>query len=138
MFDIFQKIPLFHRANSSRSAGQTGEVLVTKYLKKHGYTILARNWVNSRGYRVGEIDIVAREGKEIIFVEVKTRRYEGKNMLPPEMFVDAKKMGRLQKIASRYRMETKNNSTRYRFDVVSVVLYGDGSADIKHLKNIFL
>ncbi len=93
--------------------GKKGEDLVAKYLKKQGYTLLKRN------YRTpfGEADIVAREGEEIVFVEVKTRETEDYGL--PSEAVGEDKRRRYRKIAQYYGLETCEEPNA-RFDVAEV------------------
>jgi hypothetical protein len=63
-------VPSRSPAEYKRQLGRRGEDLATAYLRQQGYVILARNW----RCPVGEIDIVAREGEILAFVEVRTRR----------------------------------------------------------------
>lgn len=135
MFQLFfQK-----RLGNSYKWGRKGEDVAVQFLKKLNYRILERNYVNKKGYRVGEIDIVAQEGKEIVFVEVKTRKRLGEYDIPPEMFVDKYKMRHLQQSSFCYLKENKRIEEKYRFDVIGVTYYGKGeSVQIRHLKNVFL
>ncbi len=59
-----------------KSLGRAGEDLAADYYRQLGYKILAENYVFRRGTQMGEIDLVARKGPELVFVEVKTRRGE--------------------------------------------------------------
>jgi putative endonuclease len=121
--------------------GQIGEETAAKYLKKMGYKILDRNWKNPFGYRLGEIDIIAREKKEIIFVEVKTRAADNCNQLNvlPEEQINRSKLHKLERIASCYLNVKRLKSFPYRFDAVSVWLDSDyKQAKIKHIKSIFI
>ncbi len=126
------------KLGNSHKWGQKGEDIAEQFLKKLGYRILERNYVNKRGYRVGEIDIIAQDEQEIVFVEVKTRKRLGKYDLPPEMFVDVHKIAHLQQSSFRYLTENKKMGEKYRFDVIGITYEKGRSVDIKHLKNIFL
>jgi len=121
--------------------GKIGEEKAARYLKKQGYKILGRNWKNSFGYRLGEIDIIAKDKKEIVFVEVKTRvadDHELLNILPEEQITQPK-LHKLDRIAVCYLNSQKLRSCPYRFDAVSVWLDSDlKQAKIKHLKSIFI
>ncbi len=106
--------------------GNKGEGLVVKYLKKQGYTLLKRN------YRTpfGEADIIAKEGEEIVFIEVKTRTTDGYGL--PSEAVGRGKQRRYYQIAKCYWLET-GEEPNARFDVAEV--YADGR--IEHIKNAF-
>ncbi len=106
--------------------GKQGEALVAKYLKKQGCKILKTN------YRTpfGEADIVARDGDEIAFVEVKTRLTDSYGL--PSEAVGADKQKRYKKIAACYWLEIKEEPNA-RFDVAEV--YADGR--IEYYKNAF-
>jgi putative endonuclease len=77
-----------------------GEDAAAAYLERVGLTIEARNW----RCQVGEIDIVARDGAEIVFVEVKTRRSERAGTA--EEAVSAAKQRRVGRLAQAYLRET--------------------------------
>ncbi len=106
--------------------GAKGERLVVKHLKKQGYTLLERN------YRTpfGEADLIALDGEEVVFVEVKTRTTDEYGL--PSEAVNAEKRRRYRKIAQWYWKQT-GEEPNARFDVAEV--YADGR--IEHLKNAF-
>ena len=106
--------------------GKKGERLVVDYLKNLGYKILHTN------YRTpfGEADIIAKEGDEIVFVEVKTRSND-KYGTPAESVVKSKRQT-YTKIARFYWLKT-GEEPNARFDVAEV--YSDGT--IEYLKNAF-
>ncbi|MBS3732898.1 MAG: YraN family protein [Desulfobacterales bacterium] len=97
-----------------RQFGQLGESLAVRHLKKNGYRILARNYRN----RFGEIDIIARHGKTLVFVEVKARA--SKNYGPSKAAVDRAKQKKISMVALGYLKQTRNTGAKARFDVVCV------------------
>ena len=120
------------------SLGRYGEWEAARFLKKNGYAILSRNYINKKGYRSGEIDIVAQEGETIVFVEVKTRMRASSGDLPPETAITKKKMKHLERCAYRYLREKRVLEKQYRFDAVSVMYTRNGEKEIRHLQNIFV
>ena len=95
--------------------GQFGEEIAKKYLKKKGYKILEQNVKN----KFGEIDIVAKDKKELVFVEVRTKT--GDIYGSPEDSLTKNKLFRLRQNAIGY--VAKNNWKRdYRIDAVCIVL----------------
>jgi putative endonuclease len=92
--------------------------------------ILCRNYRFERG----EIDVVAEDGRELVFVEVKTRRT--KSYGEPEEAVNAKKQAQLRKVAEGYLFEHRIDDRPCRFDVVAIFFH-NGKAEIKHFKNAF-
>lgn len=121
-----------------KSLGQIGEDAAAKYLKKKGYKIIERNFKNKTGRQVGEIDIVAKKNKEIVFVEVKTRILEEKTLLPEEN-ITSRKLKRLARAANIYIKIKKLWDCPFHFDAISV-LYDDENkkAQVRHLENIFI
>lgn len=119
--------------------GFLGEKVAEKYLKDKGYEILDRNFQNTSGRRLGEIDIIARDAKEneIVFVEVKTREYEKFKDTLPEENITYFKIRKLDKIAQAY-LRTKNlEDNAYRFDAISVWLdKKNKKAKVKHIKSL--
>lgn len=120
------------------AAGSLGEELGCRYLKQKGYTILQTNYCNASGRRLGEIDIVAQKGKEIIFVEVKTRFGSEGSGIVPEANITPAKLHKLERIAAHYLREKRRESAAYHFDALAI-LYDQAKkkASIRHLEHIF-
>ena len=108
--------------------GRRGEEIATSYLQQQGYTILARNWKCP----IGEIDIVAREGETLAFVEVRTRR--GHRFGTPEESVTPAKQAKLVELAQTYLQEMGLTDTDWRIDVVAIQMGGRG--EVKRLNLI--
>lgn len=125
--------------NRSADIGKAGEDAAAQYLLSRGYRILDRNYANTVGLRLGEIDIVAQNADEIIFVEVKAALIEaGKEMRLPEWQVNRSKLRKMDKAATLYMKERRLNDRDYSFDVISVTFYHDGQPEIRHLDHVFL
>lgn len=121
------------------STGQLGENIAGHYLEKRGYRILARNYTNRTGLRLGEIDLIALYKGRIVFVEVKTRVKKGEDALPPEANINRDKLRKLARIANVYLQETKQKDRAYGFDAVTVLIDElNGKARVNHLPDIFL
>ena len=119
--------------DTRRSTGLKGEEAAARFLTRSGYEILDKN-VRTRA---GEIDLVAREGKTLVFVEVKTRRdvVEGD---PPQAGVNTRKQNRLGKLANGYLKLKRIRQTPCRFDVVAVIFNDEGAVKaIRHIPNAF-
>ena len=106
--------------------GRKGERLVVAYLKKQGCTILKRNFVTP----FGEADIIAQDGDEVAFVEVKTRMGIGYGT--PREAVGKAKQARYQQIAKFY-WKCEREEPNARFDVAEVGINGE----ITYYKNAF-
>ncbi len=106
-------------AISRMITGHAGEEEAEKVLKKNGYRIIERNY----RCRFGEIDIIARDGKTLVFVEVKTRG--NSNFGTPQCGVDLKKQRHIIVASSCYMAEKGIADTDVRFDVVSVLKSGE-------------
>lgn len=111
--------------------GKKGEDLAAWYLQGQGYTIILRNYRQ----RSGEIDIIAREGKTLVFVEVKTRQ-TGTSYFPAEA-VTKRKQTQIGRVAQEYLLHHNLFDVPARFDVVSVSMPSDGKAEIEHIANAF-
>src|SRR5213592_3538437 len=101
--------------------GELGEKLAARYLRKHGYKVLCRNF---RGRTGGEIDIVCRDGDTLVFVEVKTRTRE--DFGRPVEAVNAAKRKLISRGALAWLQLLDNPDILVRFDVVEIVLAEDG------------
>jgi putative endonuclease len=98
--------------------GRIGEDLAHRFLRKNGCIVSARNYRPPSGG--GEIDLVAWDGKRLVFVEVKTRASEDYG--PPDAAVDAEKRSRVLWAAGEYARRVKVPVEEARFDIVSVLL----------------
>jgi len=113
--------------------GKKGEEEAYFYLRRHGYTIVARNWRSPR--RRGELDLVGWDGGVLCFVEVKTRTT--REVKPAEAAVDEHKRRELAAVARDFRRRLPAASA-LRFDIVSVYCEPDAaSPDITLFKNAF-
>jgi len=114
-------------------AGVWGEKVAERALKKKGYRILGRR---VRVGRKDELDLIARDCKVLVFVEVKTRGSE--QFGRPIEAVNQKKRNSLSRAAVRYMERLKNKPDFFRFDVVEVV-GGETSPDpvVRHVENAF-
>ena len=97
-----------------RRLGRRGEDIAAAYLKKQGYEVLARNW----RCPAGELDMVAREGGTLAFVEVRTRR--GDRYGTPEESITPAKQAKLVELAQTYLQEKDLTDENWRIDVVAV------------------
>jgi putative endonuclease len=125
----------------SELTGKTGEKVAADFLKEHGYEILALNFKNNSGRRLGEIDIIAKEKntRQIVFAEVKTRDFQKYQHTLPEENITYGKLRKLEKIAQFYLRISHLATANYRFDAISVLLDKENrKAQIRHLKNIYL
>jgi putative endonuclease len=110
--------------------GQEGESIAARHLKKCGYKILVQNYRNT----IGEIDIIARDGETIVFVEVKTRRSE--QFGNPKWAVTFQKQRKISMVALGYLKEFRLGNRKARFDVVTVLENGKKPA-VEIIKNAF-
>lgn len=114
--------------------GLTAESIATAYLSQRGYEILERNYRKPWG----EIDIIARMGDVVVFVEVKANSKEFTGDFNPEIRVNRAKMNKITKTATLYLgYELKNLDTAWRVDIISVTTSpGVTKAKITHFKNV--
>ncbi len=119
--------------DTRRAIGVKGEEEAARFLARSGYAILEKN-VRTRA---GEIDLVAKEGKTLVFVEVKTRK-DVAEAEPPQVGVNTRKQNRLGKLAHGYLRSKRIRQTPCRFDVVSVIINDEGGVKaIRHIPNAF-
>jgi putative endonuclease len=115
------------------SLGRRGEDEAARFLRKRGFSILEQN-VRSR---LGEIDLVARDGETLVFVEVKARQAGPAD--PPEAGVTPRKQARLGRLALGYLKAKGLGEARCRFDVVAVELdREDRVTSIRHIPAAFM
>jgi putative endonuclease len=115
-----------------KSLGRRGEDAAARFLRRLGYVIVAR------GHRdkIGEIDLIAVDGRTVVFVEVKTRTADQKGT--PAEAVDLDKQQRLTKLALAYMKRHDLLECKARFDVVAVTWPAKSRRpQIKHFKDAF-
>ena len=115
-----------------KSLGERGEAAAARYLKRQGYKIVARGQQSP----LGELDLVAVDGRTLIFVEVKTRRsVDGGH---PAEAVDAEKQRRLTRAALGFLKRHGLLENSSRFDVVAVIWpHGSRKPAIHHFQHAF-
>lgn len=112
--------------------GRRGEAAAADFLRGLGYKILEQTVRK----KAGELDLVALDGRTVVFVEVKTRRSDGRGT--PALAVDAEKRARLTRAALAYLKRHRLLEQATRFDVVAVVWpKADGEPQITHFRNAF-
>ncbi|MEK6757331.1 MAG: YraN family protein [Bacteroidota bacterium] len=115
---------------NSRKEGSRGEDLAAEYLAKNGYSILERNFRFERG----EVDLIARDGDELVFIEVKARRSDAFGL--PEDAITPQKEEQIKRVAEGYLFERQIENQACRFDVVAIT-YNQGKSDIRIIRNAF-
>src|SRR6266576_5443579 len=123
-------LEMFKRKSDSDPLGERGENMAAKYLRNQGYKIICRNFRCD----VGEIDIVARDGQTLVFVEVKTRAYDDPT---PEEQVNQVKQHQITKAAKFYLGRFGTPQPPARFDVVAIVWAKGHEPMIRHTPGAF-
>ena len=108
--------------------GRIGEDLAARHLESCGYRLVERNYRCS----TGEMDIVARDGEYIAFVEVRTRRSRSHGT--PEESVTPRKQRKLAEVAMSYLAERGLGEVDWRIDVVAIEMTSDGQ--VRRLNHI--
>lgn len=121
----------FGRGATDRALGARGEDLAHRFLQSQGMQVVARNW-RPRSI-AGEIDLVAWEGKTLVFIEVKTR--SRLDFGDPERAVDSEKRRALIAAARQYARRAGVGWENVRFDIVSIVAGAD--ENIRHIRDAF-
>ena len=109
--------------------GEEGEKIAVNYLKSRGYLIYHTNW------RMGhlEVDIIAEDHGELVFIEVKTRSSDKYG--DPEYAVEYKKEKDIIRIASVY-LENLHLEIPARFDIIAIII-GDKKSNVTHFEDAF-
>ena len=109
--------------------GKKGEVIASEYLKSKGYKILDTNW----RWGKNELDLVARDGKTLVIVEVKTRHSNA--LGEPETAVNREKQRNLIRAANAY-VHFRKITDEVRFDIISILILEDRE-QIHHIPDAF-
>ena len=123
-----------------RALGRRGEELAAEHLRRSGYSVLERN----ARTRYGEIDLVVRDRRALVFVEVKTRRIGRSQSTPredqaPLAGLGVRQRARLRRLAAAWladRQRSRPFAETVRFDAIGVVLDAGGRLrEVEHLEN---
>jgi putative endonuclease len=110
--------------------GRYGEDVAARYLAERGMAVLARNW----RCRLGELDIVARDGVALVICEVKTR--SGRGYGSPFDAITPVKLARLHRLAAEFLHQSGLQVPRVRIDCVAVLRSPIGPAAVEHRRGI--
>lgn len=114
-----------------KATGRRAENLAAAFLKKKGYRIIDRNFA----CRLGEIDIIAKEEDELVFIEVRSAN--GSYFYHPLESITGAKIRRLRRLAQVW-MSCKRIEKAYpRFDIISIVFLEKSNAEIEHIRDAF-
>jgi putative endonuclease len=116
---------------SSKELGKLGEETAVQFLKEKGFEIKETNY----RFGKGEIDIIAIDGNETVFIEVKSR--QNLEMGDPVYGVTPGKVKQLKRIAELYLYDKEIEEIDCRFDVVTVLFKGKQKPVIEHYVNAF-
>ena len=130
--EFFKNCPNYEECESPKELGKRGEAAARAYLDHMGFEVVDSNWK----CRFGEADVVARDGEDLVFVEVKTRSGVGRGF--PEEAVTAEKRRKYEKIAGCYLADHDfDGSFAVRFDVIGILVLGEHRAFLRHHRNAF-
>lgn len=110
--------------------GKLGEELALKKVERLGYKCIARNYRCA----LGEIDLIAKDGDCLVFIEIKTRR--GRSIGSIKEVIDKRKKRQLSKVALAYLKSNNYGDVKSRFDVVAISLNRDRE-QIEVIQNAF-
>ena len=119
-------------ARDRRWIGEYGERVAVDFLRAKGHRILKRNF---KGPRRGEVDIIARHDRLLLFIEVKTRRSDTK--IRPLDAVDKTKQQLIERGANAWLKLLKTRNLPWRFDVIEILLEEGEKPKVNHVKNAF-
>lgn len=111
--------------------GRRGEAIAARHLRQSGLVIVERNWRCAHG----EIDIVARQGDELVFVEVKTRSSVAFGH--PLEAITPRKLARLRRLAGAWCLAHPEQTGAIRIDAVAVIAPRLGQLEVEHLERVF-
>lgn len=126
------KLQVGSRPMTNAEIGRAGEVLASKWLKKHGRKVLYRNFAGPKG---GEVDIVCRHGDTLTFVEVKTRTSEKYGR--PADAVNLEKQKLIQRGATEWLRMLNRPVLSFRFDIGEVILTEGEKPVVRIIENAF-
>lgn len=118
-------------ASAGMTLGERGEMAAWYFLTAQGYELVEKNF----RCRLGEIDVIAKRGTTLAFIEIKTRRHD--HLGAPEEAVDSRKQKKIAAVAQYYLKDRGLTETRASFDVVAVSWKDEGGHDFKLIQDAF-
>jgi putative endonuclease len=115
---------------STKTLGERGEKLAATWLQHRGFRIVESNYRS----RLGEIDLVCRDGRELVFVEVKTKSSAA--FSDPVQSVTNTKQHKVRRLAEEYMISRRLEDSEVRFDVLGVTVDSEPPA-FEHIKGAF-
>ena len=109
--------------------GKWGEEVATAYLRDKGYIIVERDWKSQHR----DLDIIALDDDEMVFIEVKTRKSEA--FAYPDQTITRKKLQNLQ-LAINHYVKSNKVTRRFRIDIITVIGSIDKTPEIRHLTDV--
>ncbi|MDT0203266.1 YraN family protein [Nocardioides sp. AE5] len=119
-----------HRTTDKQRLGAYGETLAARYLVERGMDLLDHNWSCPEG----EIDLVLREGRTLVFCEVKTRR--SARYGSPFEAVTALKIARMRRLGAAWLTATGTRAPEFRLDMVGIIAPAHGAPQIEHVRGV--
>ncbi|MEW6507585.1 MAG: YraN family protein [Bacteroidota bacterium] len=116
---------------NKRKTGSKGEDIACEFISSIGYEIVERNYQ----FGHGEIDIIAKDGVTLVFIEVKYRM--NLEFGPPELSITKGKQNQIRKTASAYLWENEIKDQLSRIDVIAILQLGNQEPQINHIINAF-
>lgn len=113
----------------SNTYGKRSEIIAADYLKEKGYKVLEVNYKN----KIGEIDLIAKDGDYLVFVEVKARLSQ--KFGHPFEAIDERKQQKIHAVASLYMVKNHKYGSNCRFDAISIL--GLENPEIRHIVDAF-
>lgn len=114
--DLLRHKARLRQWNPDLASGRRGEDLAHRHLQSLGYQVVARNWRARSG---PEVDLIARDGEILVFVEVKSRKTD--EFGSPDRAIDREKELRLLRAAREYTRRAGADWSRVRFDIINIV-----------------
>ena len=131
LWNVVKKALGLRREPEHLRRGQVGEAAAKRHLKRAGLKFLTANFRT----KSSAVDLVFRDGDCLVFVEVKARSEGG--WTRPAAAVDQRKRGLLSQAAKEYLRRLSNPETKFRFDIIEVLLLNGPVSEVRHLLNAF-